>query len=395
MADTTSQPNEPHKKPPAISLSNIVPVAIVLGLIGLGIYGYFHYTAPVATPVDPATLFNGYLSMKDREFDLDKAYTDADKDLVADFDPNAKEPDTLTFCEIPSSKLAEDEITWAPLIQHLSTATGKKWVYLTKLPSTTPLPPKSPPPVEPGDEPASAAPTTKTSDTPRDEIASFDDQLDAMRAGSLHLTAFTTGQVRRAVNTAGFVPLVVPANAAGEFSYQLQIVVSAKSSIKTLADLKGKSIAIPALSSNSGAKAVFTTLLDKAQLNPRGDYSIKLVAGYQGGLKEITSGTCDAMGIASDLFAREVKAGRISAENYRLIDTQQTYPKLCYGVSHKLPKTLAQKIDSALQSFKFSGNSVGNHFAGDSAEKYIPVSYITSWEPVRLVDQRLLEILKK
>ncbi|MGL6075401.1 MAG: PhnD/SsuA/transferrin family substrate-binding protein [Fimbriiglobus sp.] len=371
-------------------MKTILPIALVLIAIAGGVFGYFYYTTPTPTPVDPSTIFNGYFTMKERDFELNKQFTDANGDLVADHVSDAKEPDVLTFTEIPSGKPEKDEVTWAPLIQHLTASTGKPWKYLKKLPNFEAMPPKAAPPSEPGDEASVALP-----DYVPGSVTAFDDQLEAMQNGSLHLTAFTTGQVRRAVNTVGFVPLVVPASQSNDFSYQLQIVVAAKSSIQNLSDLKGKMVAIPALSSNSGAKAVFTTLEEKAQLNPRSDYTIKIVAGYKAGLKDVANGQCDAMGIASDLFAREVKAGTVNPNDFRLIDTKQMYPKLCYGVSHRLPKALADKIQAALLSFKFTGNSVGVHFAGDAMEKYTPISYKKDWETVRMVDEKLLQILKK
>src|SRR5207342_2174500 len=103
-------------------------------------------------------------------------------------------------------------------------------------------------------------------------IETLDAQLAALRDGTLHVTAFSTGEVPVAVNTAGFVPLASPADAEGKYSYEMEILVPAASGSRSPADLKGKRVAFTAMSSNSGAKAPLVILKDQFQLLPGRDY---------------------------------------------------------------------------------------------------------------------------
>lgn len=77
-------------------------------------------------------------------------------------------------------------------------------------------------------------------------------QIEAMRAGRLHLGGFSTGSTGYAVNLAGAVPFAVKGDASGPRSYHLAVIVRADSPYQKLTDLKGKKIAHSAPSSNSG-----------------------------------------------------------------------------------------------------------------------------------------------
>jgi phosphonate transport system substrate-binding protein len=77
-------------------------------------------------------------------------------------------------------------------------------------------------------------------------------QIEAMRAGRLHIAGFNTGSNPIAVNCAGFVPFAMMASRENAFGYEMEIIVPADSPIKTVADLKGKTFAFTDPNSNSG-----------------------------------------------------------------------------------------------------------------------------------------------
>lgn len=395
MADPTPPATTAAGKPAPSPLGGLV-IPLLLILAAGGVFAVFYFLNPKAPPVPPGKLLDGYAVNAERHAKLADGYADADADLVADTPPDAKPPAELYFCEIPGPNPDADEQTWAAFLAHMSTATGLPCKYLKKV--DIPLPPVERPEGQEG-EPAPP---------PEDAgaVKSFDAQLEAMRKGKLHVTAFTTGQVRQAVNTAGFRPLVVPADKDGKFYYQVKVLVPANSPAKGLADLKGKTVAVSALSSNSGAKAPLVMLSEEGKLNLRTDLTLKLTGRYETALAAVVGGKADATFIASDLLARELARAepteeekargrvKVTEDQYKVIHTSGDYPKLCFGVSHTLPQPLVEKVKAGFASFKFDG-PVGEKYRADGVTQFLPVNYKEHWQVVRQVDDKLAEIVRK
>ncbi len=371
----------------------VIPL-LLIAAAGVVFAVFYFLNTKTPPPADASAALDGYLIWADKYASLSTEYTDADGDLVADTPADAKEPDVLYFTEIPGTNPDKDEQTWADFLEHMSKATGKSCKYLKKID----LPPQPPPPPREGEE---ADPPTEADGS----ITTFDAQRRALHDGKLHVTAFTTGQVRQAVNAAGFRPLVVPADKDGKSAYQVEVLVPASSPVKTVADLKGKTVVVSALSSNSGAKAPFVLFHDEFKLHPRTDYKIKITGSYWAALADLVGGKADAVCIASDLLARELaytptddelKRGRVqlSEDKFRRIYKSGDYPKLCFGVSHTLPKPLRDKLLEGFRTFAFGG-AVGEKYKADGSIQFLPVEYKTDWERVRKIDDRLAEILKK
>src|SRR5262249_3137991 len=152
--------------------------------------------------------------------------------------------------------------------------------------------------------------------TYRADLETLEAQLAALRDGTLHITAFSTGEVPLAVNTAGFVPLASPANAEGKCSYEMEILVPAASSIRSPADLKSKTIAFTAMSSNSGAKAPLMILKDQFRLLPGRDYTHVMTGSHQRSIQGLAANKYDAVCVANDLLASAVAAGDIKADQF-------------------------------------------------------------------------------
>src|SRR3546814_5338115 len=65
-------------------------------------------------------------------------------------------------------------------------------------------------------------------------------QIEAMRAGRLHIAGFNTGSNPLAVNCAGFVSFAIMAHADDSFGYEMEIITYPGSGIEKMEDLKGK-----------------------------------------------------------------------------------------------------------------------------------------------------------
>jgi len=302
---------------------------------------------------------------------LAAGYLDTDPaDLVADAPKDPAAPivvEEIGFSVVGTddeARLKAEREEWKDLMAALEKATGKKVVYRTDIPS-----------------PAA--------------------QMEALRAGKLHVTAFNTGAVPLAVNTSGFVPLFAPADAEGKFSYQMQILVKAASPIQKPEDLKGKKVGFVALSSNSGAKAPIQILYDKFKLLPGRDYSFSLIGDHYASIGELVHGTeFDAVCVASDLKARAVSSGKIKfraeqkelkAEMFREIYTSDSFPPLCFGIPHNLPAPMRTAIETALRGYKFADSSA-KKYAQQGKVGFAPVSYEKDWKLVREVDAALSKL---
>jgi phosphonate transport system substrate-binding protein len=349
---------------------------LTLGLIALlvaGAGGYYLYTKaqnPEPPPVDEFAGMKGYFAGLRANETLAAGYADADKDLVADppTDPaKFRAVEEIGFSVVGTDdeeRAKAEEAEWKDFMAALEKATGKKVVYRAELPG-----PQA--------------------------------QMAALRDGQLHVTAFNTGAVPAAVNTAGFVPLFSPADAAGNYSYRMEILVRADGPLQKPEDLRGKSVAFVALSSNSGAKAPMYVLKEKYGMLPARDYRYKITGDHYASIGLLAAGGgVDAACVASDLKERAFTAGKVrlpgrekeqevKADQFRSVYTSDPFPPLCFGVSHDLAKDLREKVEQAFRDFKFEGTSVGKRYEPQGRVKFARVNYANDWKYVREIDAAL------
>src|SRR5262245_5181352 len=239
---TAGTPPEPAgtalPRPPRAGLN--LPVLVTLGLVlvaaGVGAYAYFG----IYKAVQPVN-FPAKLAANLNPDHLDERFTDKNGDLVADAPAEKKKwvklkEDTLLFGTLDTDQ-AKAGRKWKEFIAHLEKATGKKVELIEPISGGLAL-------------------------------------VRAMNKGEVHVAMLSTGTVSLAVNTAGFVPCVVPADDTGKFAYQMEILVPADSQIRDLADLKGRTITLASMSSLSAFKAPLVVLYEEAGLLPDRDYQI-------------------------------------------------------------------------------------------------------------------------
>ena len=244
------------------------------------------------------------------------------------------------------------------------------------------------PPIEKTDDPGSAVPAPASG-----ALAALVAHVDALKAGRLHVTAFSTGSVPAAVNRGGFVPLFCPGDAAGKFGYEMEIVVRADSPVQTPADLKGKKLAFVGMSSNSGAKAPIVLLKEEFGLTAGRDYDFGFTGSHGKSIREVqAAGGADAACVANDLLGAEVAAGRVKEGELRTIYKSSTFPPLCFGVKHDLDPALAAKVKEAFTSF----NDLPKVYANaPNRVKFAPVHYKRDWAYVIEIDKKLKAVAAK
>lgn len=363
MSEPTSSPAPTPSAPAPVRQSTWKYTLGLIALLVAGAAGYYLYVRsqnPEPQPVDELAELRGYLTRLTANQKLAEGYSDTDpKDLVAD-PPKDKDPakwakveGEIAFTVVGTDDPEKAAAEWKDFMAALEKATGKKVKYL-------------------------------------EGIQTIEDQIAAVREGRLHVTAFNTGAVATAVNTAGFVPLFAPADEQGQFAIQMEILVRPDSGINAPADLKGKQVGLVALSSNSGAKAAMVDLKEKFGMMPVRDYKYALTGSHTRSMQELLAGKHDAVCVASDLRRREDDAGKLDKSKYKVIYTSVAFPPLCFGVPHHLPPDVRDKVKAAFAEFKFTSNTPG---AKQGKTKFVAVNYEKDWEYVRKIDDTLSHLL--
>jgi phosphonate transport system substrate-binding protein len=277
---------------------------------------------------------------------LDTLYCDENKDLVADLpkDPKRwKNPGTLVFTYTPVEDAAVYESAFKPFLDYLGKCTAKKIVYF---------------PVQ-----SNAA------------------EIEAMRAGRLHVGGFSTGPTGFAVNLAGAVPFSIKGTEKELQGYNLITVVKKDSPYQKMADLKGKKVAHTSPSSNSGHLAP-QVLFPPEGLTPDKDYKILFSGGHGQSVKGVESGDYDAAPVASDVFNRMVSRGEIKLDDFRIIYRSPLFPTSSFAYAHDLHPDLARTLTNCFYDFRFP-DDMKKTFGG--ADRFFPITYQKDWAVVRKI----------
>lgn len=283
---------------------------------------------------------------------LDAVYTDADGDLLADPPENLElcsKPAELTFSFIATDDSVNSPEVWQAVIDALKERTGLPVKYL--------------------------------------RLEETKEQLEALRHGALHVTAFGSGAVPVAVNTCGFTPACTFGREDGSYGYTMQFIVKSDSDIKDLASLRGKRIAFTRPNSNSGYKAALVLLMQKYNMLPERDYQWRFLYSHPDAMAAVAAGEADAAPIASDIFAREVAKGTLKADDFRVIYESERFPPVAFGYAYNLTPELRESIREALLELPWSGTKLEEEFGGDEAAKFVAVSYKNDWANIRRVDE--------
>ncbi|WPL15398.1 Phosphate-import protein PhnD precursor [Thiorhodovibrio winogradskyi] len=282
---------------------------------------------------------------------LDARYQDADGDLVADAptDPGDWiDPDTLVFAYTPVEDPAVYADVWSEFLAHMEETTGKKVQFF---------------PVQ-----SNAA------------------QIEAMRAGRLHISGFNTGSNPLAVNCAGFVPFAMMASADDSFGYEMEIITHPDSGLEKVEDIKGGKLAFTAPTSNSGYKAPSAILKSDFDLVAERDFEPLFSGKHDNSIMGVANGDYPAASVANSVLRRMIARDVIKPEQIVSLYKSQTFPTTGYGYVYNLKPELADKIKHAFFTFDWEGSRLQEEFKQSGEAKFIPISYSKHWDVIRKID---------
>lgn len=291
-------------------------------------------------------------AMPAHSFQLDSRFQDNDGDLVADIPTDAAnlvDPATLVFSYTPVEDPAVYADVWSGFIEHMEEVTGKRVQFF---------------PVQ-----SNAA------------------QLEAMRAGRLHVAGFNTGSNPIAVACAGFRPFAMMAAEDGSFGYEMEIITYPGSGIESIEDLKGKNLAFTSETSNSGFKAPSALLMSEFGLEAGRDFTPAFSGAHDNSILGVANKDYDAAAIANSVKARMIDRNVVTEDQLEVIYTSQTFPTTGYGVVYNLTPELQEKIKEAFFSFEWAGSGLEEEFGKSGEAQFIPITFQEDWAVIRTIDE--------
>jgi len=213
-------------------------------------------------------------------------------------------------------------------------------------------------------------------------------QLEAMRAGRLHVAGFNTGSNPLAVNCAGFVPFAMMASKKDEFGYEMEIIVQADGPIQKIEDLRGRLVAFTSQTSNSGFKAPSALLESQFGLRADRDFRTAFSGRHDNSIIGVANRDYEAAAIANSVMVRMVERRAVDPQRLRTIFRSQTFPTTGYGYAHNLNPQLAERIRAAFFNFNWDGTGLAREFnkSRPAQEKFMPITYRNHWEVIRQID---------
>jgi phosphonate transport system substrate-binding protein len=216
-------------------------------------------------------------------------------------------------------------------------------------------------------------------------------QIEAMRAGRLHVAGFNTGSNPLAVSCAGFVPFAMMASKDNRFGYEMEIITHPGSGVSKVADIKGKRMAFTSETSNSGYKAPSALLRDEFKLEAGKDFTAVFSGKHDNSILGVANKDSPVAAIANSVKIRMEARGMVKPDQTTVIYKSQTFPTTGYGHAHNLRPELAAKIKEAFFSFNWEGTELAKEFnkGEPPQEKFMPITFKQHWQVVREIDRAM------
>ncbi len=275
-------------------------------------------------------------------------FCDRSGDLVADRSPDSNrwlDPDTLIFAYTPVEDPAQYRDVWTEFLDYLSEVTGKKVQFFAAQ--------------------SNAA------------------QIEAMRAGRLHIAGFSTGAVPLAVNCAGFVPVAMMAG-DDTFGYEMEFITHVDSGIESLDQVGDRTVAFTSQTSNSGFKVPTVVLREEFGLKAGRDFEAAYSGGHDNSLIGVHQRDYDVAAVANEVTDRIMDRGDVPRDEIRVLYTSDTFPTTAFGPVYNLTPELSAAVEEAFLTFDWEGTRIAEEFSNES--RFKAITYQHHWQMIRDVD---------
>jgi phosphonate transport system substrate-binding protein len=287
--------------------------------------------------------------------DLASVYCDANRDMVADMpaDPQRwQDPSTLVFSYSPTENTAVHERLFKPFLEYLGQCTGRQVSYLN--------------------------------------VQTSEEEIEAMRAGRLHVAGFATGATVSAVRLAGAVPFAEKGYVDHAQGSQVLVIVRKDRPYKKLADLKGKVVAHVSPISLSG-HLVPLALFPKEGLVPGQDYSIVYSGKHDQSIRQVRAGVYDAASVTLNVYERMVQRGEIREDDFRVIFRSAKYPSSAFAHAHDLEPKLRNRLLKCFYDYRFDAEM---QKAFDGTDRFYPITFQRDYALVRDVTEKAGQVVR-
>ncbi len=282
---------------------------------------------------------------------LDNRFRDDDGDLVADPPQDESEwvdPDTLVFAYTPVEDPSMYRDVWADFLEHMEEVTGKEVRFFP--------------------------------------VQSNSAQLEAMRAGRLHVSGFNTGSVPVAVNCTGFEPFAMMAGEDGSFGYEMEIITYPDSGIDEVEDIRGGELTFTSQTSNSGFKAPSAILKGEFGMVADEDFDTGFSGRHENSILGVANQDYDASAVANSVKTRMIARGAIDEDDVEVVYQSETFPTTAYGYVHDLHPDVAADVREAFFSYDWHGTPLAEEFNKNGEEQFIEITYEDEWAVIRGID---------
>ncbi|MFP4138794.1 MAG: phosphate/phosphite/phosphonate ABC transporter substrate-binding protein [Halomonas sp.] len=292
------------------------------------------------------------ISQAQAEFTLSDRFTDADGDLVADIPDDEsqwRDPDTLVFAYTPVEDPAVYAEVWDGFLEHMEEVTGKEVQFFP--------------------------------------VQSNSAQIEAMRAGRLHVAGFNTGSNPLAVACAGYRPFTMMAAEDGSFGYEMEIITHPDSGIDEVEDIRGRTLTHTSETSNSGFKAPTALMASEFDMVSGEDYEVDFSGKHDNSVLGVANQDYAVATVANSVKGRMIDRGVVDEDQLEVIYQSDTFPTTSYGTVHNLDPELQEAIQEAFFSFEWEGSALEEEFGRNGEEQFIPITFEEHWAVIRQIDE--------
>ncbi len=212
-------------------------------------------------------------------------------------------------------------------------------------------------------------------------------QLEAMRAGRLHVSGFNTGSVPVAVNCTGFTPFAMMAGNDGSYGYEMEIITYPNSGIDEVEDIRGAELTFTSQTSNSGFKAPSAILKGEFGMVAGEDFDTGFSGRHENSILGVANRDYEAASVANSVKGRMIACGAVDGEDIQLVYQSQTFPTTAYGYVHNLHPDVAEDVREAFFSFDWEGTALAEEFNKNGEEQFIEITYEDEWAVIRTIDE--------